>query len=216
MLQELQPDGSAVLQNGQAVHGIDATVYCTGYKYSFPWLEHLGLLQTGAAMPCQSMALDMHASQHSAEQCSRVAQAWPEHHSSMSGRVCTPAQPDPCALGALLESCCLIQCTRWPCLAQTSRESAGAWGLDRWYPILLQNRFSCPFAPADNACVRPLFAHMFIPSVGASLALCGLPWRSAKFPQFQLQGQLLARLLSGRAVLPPQQVMEQVRQLLRR
>ena len=63
---------------------------------------------------------------------------------------------------------------------------------------------------ADNACVRPLFAHMFIPAVGPSLALCGLPWRCAKFPQFQLQGQLLARLLSGRAALPPQQVMEQV------
>jgi hypothetical protein len=29
--------------------------------------------------------------------------------------------------------------------------------------------------------------------------------RCAKVPQFQLQGQLLARLLSGRAQLPPQQ-----------
>jgi len=65
--------------------------------------------------------------------------------------------------------------------------------------------------PADNTCVRPLYAHMFVPSVGPSLALCGLPWRSAKHPQFQLQGQLLARLLSGRARLPSQQEMQQVR-----
>lgn len=63
---------------------------------------------------------------------------------------------------------------------------------------------------ADSACVRPLFKHMFIPSVGPSLAICGLPWRCAKFPQFQLQGQLLARLLSGAVTLPSQQEMEQV------
>lgn len=54
----------------------------------------------------------------------------------------------------------------------------------------------------------PLFLHMFVPSVGHTLALCGLPWRSTKSPQFQLQGQLLARLLSGRARLPPREVME--------
>jgi hypothetical protein len=65
-------------------------------------------------------------------------------------------------------------------------------------------------AAAGPGCVRPLFKHMFIPSVGPSLALCGLPRRCAKHPQFQLQGQLLARLLSGRAALPPQHEMEQV------
>jgi hypothetical protein len=50
MLQELRPDGAAVLLDGQVVQGIDAVVYCTGYKYSFPWLQHLELLQTGGAL----------------------------------------------------------------------------------------------------------------------------------------------------------------------
>jgi hypothetical protein len=62
--------------------------------------------------------------------------------------------------------------------------------------------------------VQPLFLHMFpckVPWVGPSLAICGLPWRCAKFPQFQLQGQLLARLLSGRVALPPLAEMQQVR-----
>jgi hypothetical protein len=51
---------------------------------------------------------------------------------------------------------------------------------------------------------------MFVPAVGPTLAFIGLPWRCAKMPQFQLQGQLLARLLSGRAQLPTQQQMMQV------
>lgn len=47
MLQQLLPDGSAVLTGGQVVGGLDAVVYCTGYKYSLPWMEHLQLLTTG-------------------------------------------------------------------------------------------------------------------------------------------------------------------------
>jgi hypothetical protein len=47
MLQELRPDGSAVLHGGQVVQGLDAVVYCTGYKYGLPWMQHLGLLETG-------------------------------------------------------------------------------------------------------------------------------------------------------------------------
>lgn len=47
MLQQLLPDGSAVLTGGQVVDGLDAVVYCTGYKYSLPWIEHLQLLTTG-------------------------------------------------------------------------------------------------------------------------------------------------------------------------
>lgn len=58
--------------------------------------------------------------------------------------------------------------------------------------------------------VRPLWLHTFPPSHAPKLSFIGLPWRCAKMPQFQLQGQLLARLLSGRAKLPAQQDMEQV------
>jgi hypothetical protein len=47
MLQQLLPDGTAVLQDGQTLQGLDAIVYCTGYGHSFPWLEHLGLVETG-------------------------------------------------------------------------------------------------------------------------------------------------------------------------
>lgn len=58
--------------------------------------------------------------------------------------------------------------------------------------------------------MAPLFLHMFPPALAPSLAIVGLPWRCSKFPQFQLQGQLLARVLSGRAALPSHQQMLQV------
>jgi len=58
--------------------------------------------------------------------------------------------------------------------------------------------------------VRPLYLHMFPPTVAPSLAFIGLPWRCTKMPQFKLQGQLLARLLSGRATLPSLEDMQQV------
>lgn len=58
--------------------------------------------------------------------------------------------------------------------------------------------------------VRPLYLHMFPPAYAPNLCFIGLPWRCAKVPQFQLQGQLLARVLSGRAQLPSLQEMQQV------
>jgi hypothetical protein len=39
---------------------------------------------------------------------------------------------------------------------------------------------------AGDAHVRPLYQHMFVPSVGPSFAFIVLPWRCAKIPQFQL------------------------------
>lgn len=52
--------------------------------------------------------------------------------------------------------------------------------------------------------MRPLYLHMFPPAVAPSLALVGLSWKAIRPPQFQLQGQLLARLLAGAAApLPP-------------
>jgi hypothetical protein len=49
MLAELRSDGSALLASGQVVQGLDAVVYCTGYKYTLPWMDHLGLVQKGEA-----------------------------------------------------------------------------------------------------------------------------------------------------------------------
>eukprot|EP00775_Hariotina_reticulata_P007189 gene7189-7403_t len=100
VVDQLLADGGAVFEGGQVMQQLDAIVYCTGYQYSYPWLDHLGLVSTG----------DGH--------------------------------------------------------------------------------------------VRPLYLHMFPPAVAPSLAFIGLPWRCTKMPQFKLQGQLLARLLSGRAALP--------------
>ncbi|KAF8055472.1 FMO GS-OX-like 3 [Scenedesmus sp. PABB004] len=51
--------------------------------------------------------------------------------------------------------------------------------------------------------VAPLFQHMFAPGLGPGLAFIGLPWRVVPFPLFELQSNLCARLLSGRASLPP-------------
>ena len=47
--------------------------------------------------------------------------------------------------------------------------------------------------------MRPLYLHMFPPAVAPSLALVGLSWKAIRPPQFQLQGQLFARLLAGAA-----------------
>ncbi|KAI8462442.1 MAG: hypothetical protein J3K34DRAFT_462935 [Monoraphidium minutum] len=107
MLEALLPCGPARLAGGGgAVEGLDAIVYCTGYAYALPLLDHLGLADTSARPG--------------------------GHH------------------------------------------------------------------------VRPLFLHMFPPAAAPSLALVGLSWRASRPPQFQLQGQLLARLLSGAAgPLPP-------------
>lgn len=62
----------------------------------------------------------------------------------------------------------------------------------------------------DDMHVRPLYLHMFPPAYGPSLCFIGLPWRCAKVPQFQLQGQLLARLLAGKVQLPSVPDMQQV------
>ncbi|KAF6261626.1 putative dimethylaniline monooxygenase [Scenedesmus sp. NREL 46B-D3] len=51
--------------------------------------------------------------------------------------------------------------------------------------------------------VAPLYQHVFAPGHGAGLAFIGLPWRVVPFPMFELQAKLCARLLSGRASLPP-------------
>eukprot|EP00877_Chromochloris_zofingiensis_P007431 jgi/Chrzof1/2941/Cz12g05080.t1 len=111
MVVELTADGSAVLADGQVLQSIDAVVYCTGYKYCYPWLQHLGLLTT------------------------------------------------------------------------------------------------------DDMRVHPLYKHTFIPAVAPSLAVIGVSYHSLRFTLFPYQAKWVARVLSGRAALPPQQDMEQDIQL---
>ena len=47
MLTQLHSDGSASFSNGRRISGIDTVMYCTGYKYKYPFLEHLNLISTG-------------------------------------------------------------------------------------------------------------------------------------------------------------------------
>lgn len=100
MVTSLGDDGSVTLKDGRRLEGVGAVLWCTGYHYSYPWMEHLKLVTT------------------------------------------------------------------------------------------------------DDFRVTPLYLHMFVPRYAPSLALVGLSWRASRVPQFQLQGQLIARALSGRAQLP--------------
>lgn len=45
-IQDLATSGEAVFEGGKRVP-VDSVVYCTGYKYSFPFLEGSGLIETG-------------------------------------------------------------------------------------------------------------------------------------------------------------------------
>ena len=47
-IKELTNSGKAVFEGGKRVP-IDSVVYCTGYKYSFPFLEGSGLVETGVS-----------------------------------------------------------------------------------------------------------------------------------------------------------------------
>lgn len=58
---------------------------------------------------------------------------------------------------------------------------------------------------SDNR-VGPLYQHVFPPALAPTLAFIGLPWKVLPFPQMELQSKWVARVLSGRAALPPAQV----------
>lgn len=47
MLARLGGNGSAEFSGGITAEGVDAVVYCTGYRYSYPFLERTGLISTG-------------------------------------------------------------------------------------------------------------------------------------------------------------------------
>eukprot|EP00878_Enallax_costatus_P022744 GHUV01024148.1.p1 GENE.GHUV01024148.1~~GHUV01024148.1.p1 ORF type:complete len:193 (+),score=51.36 GHUV01024148.1:1312-1890(+) len=69
------------------------------------------------------------------------------------------------------------------------------------FPFLEHNPATSAFS--GQQCVPGLYQHMFAPEFGPSLAFVGLPWKIVPFPQFELQAKYIARLLSGRANLPP-------------
>ena len=45
-IKDLTSSGEALLEGGRKIP-VDSIVYCTGYKYSFPFLEGSGLVETG-------------------------------------------------------------------------------------------------------------------------------------------------------------------------
>lgn len=63
--------------------------------------------------------------------------------------------------------------------------------------------YSFPFLGSDSPVsvhenrVGPLYKHVF-PTQAPTLAFVGLPWKVVPFPQFQLQAQWIAGVLSGR------------------
>ncbi|KAF5772514.1 putative flavin monooxygenase, FAD/NAD(P)-binding domain superfamily [Helianthus annuus] len=59
----------------------------------------------------------------------------------------------------------------------------------------------------DDNRVGPLYKHVFPPSLAPWLSFVGLPWKIAPFPQFELQCEWIAGILSGRISLPSQNEM---------
>lgn len=73
-------------------------------------------------------------------------------------------------------------------------------------------KYSFPFLKeanlitTDDGHVHPTFKHIFVPSAPT---LCFVMlWKNLRFPQFELQAKLVARVLSGRAQLPGKECMD--------
>ncbi|CAL8465411.1 g4947 [Coccomyxa elongata] len=106
LLTSLGSDSSAEFSDGLVTENVDAVVYCTGYKYKYPFLEGTGLIST------------------------------------------------------------------------------------------------------DDNRVKPLYRHIFVPSVAPTLAFIGLLWKALRNFQFELQARWVAQVLSGRVALPSREEME--------
>lgn len=56
--------------------------------------------------------------------------------------------------------------------------------------------------------VSPVYRHVFPVATAPTLSIIGIPWKVVPFPEFEVQAKWIARVLSGRARLPSQAVME--------
>ncbi|KAF5834854.1 hypothetical protein DUNSADRAFT_8355 [Dunaliella salina] len=140
MVSGLTEDGRALFPDGLEEH-IDAVVYCTGYRYAFPFLPGTTHQEPSAEQ----------SNGQKAQQYQQGA------HANGSG-------PSP--------------------VSDISQ-----------------------FVVSEGHHVQPLYKHMFPPALAPSLSFVGLPWKIVPFPQMELQGKLIARVLSGRAQLPSPEVM---------
>lgn len=59
----------------------------------------------------------------------------------------------------------------------------------------------------DDNRVGPLYKHVFPPSLAPGLSFVGIPWKVAPFILFELQSKWIAKVLSGRVRLPPEEEM---------
>ena len=75
-------------------------------------------------------------------------------------------------------------------------------GYEYRFPFLESDPATAAPGTVDDNRVAPLFEDIFVPQLGPFLSFIGLPWKVVPFPQFQVQARLVARALSGRAVLP--------------
>lgn len=57
--------------------------------------------------------------------------------------------------------------------------------------------------------VVPLYKHMFPLGLAPRLSFIGIPWKTIPFPQFELQGKLIAQVLSGKVKLPSVEMMSE-------
>jgi hypothetical protein len=82
-----------------------------------------------------------------------------------------------------------------------------------WHEPHAGYHYTAPFFSKDivdtrDSHVRPLFQHLFHPKYREGLTFIGLPYKTVPFPQFELQSKLVARLLSGKILLPDRVEME--------
>nr|GMD95976.1 flavin-containing monooxygenase FMO GS-OX-like 4 [Ipomoea batatas] len=59
----------------------------------------------------------------------------------------------------------------------------------------------------DDNRVGPLYKHVFPPALAPGLSFVGLPWKVVPFILCELQSKWIARVLSGRVCLPPEEEM---------
>ena len=48
---KLQSDGTVLFESGQTLRP-DSIIYCTGYRYTYPFLAKTGLVSTGNCLAC--------------------------------------------------------------------------------------------------------------------------------------------------------------------
>ena len=158
----LTSQGEALFAGRQTLK-VDSIVYCTGYQYSFPFLEGTGLVSTGTS-PAGHLAT-------SPSIVIWLESGIQEFAKSFLGQKET---------------------TYWlPAFIAQARHRAALPTVDArttvlWGPGNAQGTEQRCRSAAEDGHVYPLYKHIFAPTA-PSLSFVGLLWKSLRFPQFELQ-----------------------------